>query len=347
LLFSPRPAWLWDADRRAFLWANAAARARFGGDLNAFQSSLPAATILRLAAIARWKRRMEATGERLDFGGKPAASLSCNLERLKLSDGHAGLLVAEALEEKKERRDRAGTASGEEARRGQSKTAGKRALRSERRDRSVPLRPAPAKAAPAPAAHAAAPLAADDLAAFKAVGRKVRRLCREKVSAATHSVSRPAIQQPEQAPQANKPERPAPQLPTPGAAIVQAFDALFRLSADGLIVSASGRLCRSAGWTPRIIEGQEAAALATAKDRERLEKLLQKGRERPERANSAEILLEGRDGQLLPSRLVLVSESGEGDQGIWMAAISLKMSPRLLRAVLQSREPNSPSREAA
>jgi hypothetical protein len=59
------------------------------------------------------------------------------------------------------------------------------------------------------------------------------------------------------------------------------------------------------------------------------------------------MLLQGREGQLFPCRLVLVPEDGPSGPVIWMAVLSLKMTSRLLRAVLHSPGYNSQSRKAA
>jgi hypothetical protein len=160
LLFSPRAAFIWNHSRRSVAWMNPAARTAFARTLEDFSKSLPASLTRRFAQCV--EKQAGATVP-LRIGGGPA--LRCSVEILKLAGEEIGLIVAEMEEGRdlalavlsvppkkrapagKPKRAKAGSAS---VKAGSSKTA---------------LPPA---------------LSPEEMRAFKAVGRKVRRLCEEK-----------------------------------------------------------------------------------------------------------------------------------------------------------------------
>lgn len=337
LLFSPRPAWLWDADAGAFIWANSSARMRFGGDLAAMKERLPRQTARRLSAVAQFKRRPLVAKENLLIDKSAAGGdLVCDLEGLRLADGHAGLIVKEAVEPAPRR---AGGKRGS----GSAKTAPAPKLVAGRR--VAPKKPS-RKSQPTRSpqvAHGAAghrpTLSPEELASFRAIGRRVRRLCREKQRAA----SAPRPESSAVALHSAKPDTTArresfqPHVLPFDANVLQAFDAFMLVDHRRSVQSLTGRLCRTAGWTKRECCSRDVTLLACEGERARFEALFEKLAHAGRRTVADELVFEDRQGAMLPCRVILgrAGESAAGQNGpfAWVAVISLKMKDRLSRKV--------------
>ena len=97
---SPLPAWLWTADGRRILWANAAGVRLFGATSAAALAEKafgPADRHRR--QIARLAGRLLASGairlERLQgFGAAPGMLVTCGTSRIDFADGSHGVLIA-------------------------------------------------------------------------------------------------------------------------------------------------------------------------------------------------------------------------------------------------------------
>ncbi len=314
LLFSPQPAWLWDADREAFVWANPSARERFGPDLAFLGQKLPRRTLRRLSAVARYKRRPALSRESLPLEAGSTDELLLDLEGFRLADGHAGLIVKAAPGD-----DKAGPANAKPSARAKTTAA--------LRQKMAP-RPA-AKAAAAKAGPSA--LTPEELAAFRAIGRKVRRLCREKRQAASASIFSAKPGQP-----APRPSTVTPAREDAASRLVEAFDALIRIDHDGRILSLGGRLCRHAGWTLRDYRGHDLTRLAHDGEHAALRSIFARLAANPLRVASDDVLLQGRDGSVHPCRVVMTLEGAhDPDSGrqpaVLIAITSLKVKPRLVR----------------
>jgi PAS domain-containing protein len=335
LLFSSKAAWIWDAGSGEFIWASASARARFGEDLTGFRQSLPRPTLRRLKAVSGFKRRPLSLKEPLALRAADVQPVLCELEGLRLVDGRFGLIIREA--------------SADDVTSPQSP--------SQRRPRNVLLpQPQGTKLRPKQAAGTGAKqrsqpsLSAEELACFRAVGRRVRKLCaaRNTQGQATADAS---VRSSSPACELQEITGGAP-APRPDALLLQAFDAFVELRPDGVIQTVSGRFSRSAGWGMRSYAGADVEAFAAAQDQPRLRALLEKAIGEPARAVSGELMLQSRDGRLLPCRVIFGLRPTEGALpphrgGMWMAVISLKMPPRLLRALTSGLDPAPASRRAA
>jgi hypothetical protein len=151
-------------------------------------------------------------------------------ERWILSDGHEGVIVQEADERT---RPRAAAAVGKAPRRKAAKS-----------------QPATAEASAAPA------LTPGELRAFKAIGRKVRRLCRDKEALVDVRLS--AVARPAPLPEGNVISMRAPDSFKP---LLLAFDLTVLLGADfDILKIVEGRPQRF-GWNWPSLKGQPASSL--------------------------------------------------------------------------------------
>ncbi len=91
LLFSARPAFIWDHARRTVSWMNAAARTAFGLSAQELQEALPAALIRRFAQCFEGAGKTPRTAK-VKAGSQPA--LDCSLDAIELAGGSQGLIVA-------------------------------------------------------------------------------------------------------------------------------------------------------------------------------------------------------------------------------------------------------------
>lgn len=334
LLFSSKAAWVWDAGSGEFIWASASARTRFGNDLIRFRQSLPRPTLRRLKAVSGFKRRPLLLKEPLALDTGDARPVLCELEGLRLVDGRLGLIVREAAAEDV-------TSFHPPTKPSPRTEAPPR--------RQTNLRPARQKAATGAKQQAQPSLSAEELACFRAVGRRVRKLCVARC-ANTHASAN-----------ASSPSSPASKVreirdeaaaTRPDARLLQAFDAFVDLTPDGVVKAVSGRFSRSAGWGMQSYAGADIEAFACVQDQPRLRVLLEKAIREPARAISGELMLRSRDGRLLPCRVVFGSRLREEalphhSAGVWMAVISLKMPPRLLRVLADGLDSATAGRCAA
>jgi PAS domain-containing protein len=325
LLFSPRAAWLFDASAGQFLWGSPSARERFGADLAGFAERLPRSTMKRLLSISRFKRRPLIVTEPLVLG-HGGESLPCRIEALSLADGSTGLIIRDARGE----------------------PAGPAGLAQRQ---SAPPKPAPRASTPVRGAvardGAASPrLSPEDEQALRAIGRRVRRLCRAKQAERNEpQAARAAMARPAKA----AGSRDAAQCPELDARILQAFDAFAELDGQGRITSLSGRLCRAAGWSARDSTGLPLMAFAQGKDRSRIEALIARLQREPGRVASADLLFRANSGAPLACRVVAAVRCGDGraDPAMWAAIISLKTSRRMLRNLAEKPVPAMPAKRAA
>ena len=97
---SPLPAWLWTADGKRILWANAAGMRMFGAaDAAALAEKTFGPADRHRRQIARLANRLPANGairlERLQgFGAAPGGLATCGCLRFDFPDGSHGVLIA-------------------------------------------------------------------------------------------------------------------------------------------------------------------------------------------------------------------------------------------------------------
>ncbi len=236
LLLSPRAAFIWDGTGRAVTWMNQAARAKFGLGLEDFQRSLPAALTRRFSQCTG-KGKSARRIVKVKIAGHPV--LNCSIEALELAGGHRGLIVA-----------------GEDvAPAGGSRPAPPPA-KPMRKPPDAPKRVASPKgelelnevSTPSPR------LTPEEERSFKAIGRIVRRLCKDKERAQARSPEGPA---PARSPVEKASAGPAPAL------LFSAFDLVLFLDWNFSIVASQGRPQRL-GWRKSSLQGKSAAQLFLA-----------------------------------------------------------------------------------
>ena len=215
LLFSPRAAFIWNHTRKSVAWMNPAARAAFALRLDDFAASLPTSLIRRFGQFAEKK---EGGAAKVKIPGVPG--LNCSIEILKLADGQDGLIVAE-LGEGEEHPAPPGPSTFPKPAKSPKKPLRKTVTRQRR---TVPKTPPT--------------LTAEEMRAFKAVGRKVLRLCEDKEQRSKEAAA--AVPLPAPSDFAILPEQPAHALKD----ILAAFDLVLFLGERLDIVGIQGRAAR-------------------------------------------------------------------------------------------------------
>ncbi len=300
LLFSPRAAFIWNHTRKSVAWMNPAARAAFALRLEDFSASLPPGLIRRFAQFA--ERKEGGTAKVKIFGGP---SLSCSIEILKLADGQDGLIVAEI-----------GEAEAHPAPRPLSKSR-KTAAQPDKTRRKAPARPA-TQSRKAPNAPPA--LTAEEMRAFKAVGRKVLRLCEDKKPSkeAPAAVIPPILSN-----VALSPDRSAQAFMD----VLAAFDLVLYLD-DGLgIVRLQGRAARL-GWRKASLTGKSVEDLVLRRDRAVLRRMVKKLYGQASQSSKSTLVFQGESGNAIPCRAIL-GRWGDDGAAFFLALLSLELPARL------------------
>lgn len=308
LLFSPRAAFIWNHTRNSVAWMNPAARAAFALRLEDFSASIPPSLVRR---FAKFTERKEGGFAKVKIPGGPG--LSCSIEILKLADGQDGLIVAEAGEMEERQSPPTPSASRKPAA-GPRKTVRGKQAGSARQRRKAPKTPPT--------------LTAEEMRAFKAVGRKVLRLCEEKKHSDEPEVAAPL---------------PAPASPSPiesGALrsakaltdVLAAFDLVLFLGESLDIVGVQGRPARL-GWRKSRLAGKTAGDLLAPSDRAILRRMLKRLHGQTAHASKDTLVVCGENGNAMPCRAVL-RRWEEGGAAFFLAFISLELPARLKRSPL-------------
>jgi hypothetical protein len=296
---------------------NPAARAAFAPRLEDFSASLPAGLIRRFAQFAD---RNEGGFAKVKIPGAP--SLGCSIEILKLADGQDGLIIAEVGDEE-ERRPPA-PSNAKESKSEPNKTIKKAPAGSAKGRSKTPQTP--------PA------LTAEEMRAFKAVGRKVLRLCAEKCpnepTAAGDPLPAPASSE--------SPGSPAPLAQTL-TDVLAAFDVVLFLGEGLDIVDVRGRATQL-GWRKANLTGKTVAALLAPYDHALLRRMLKKLRSQTVYGSRDTLVVSGENGGALPCRAVAGRWEHE-NAAFFLAFISLEPPARLKRS--QPTNGMAPARIAA
>jgi hypothetical protein len=223
---------------------NPAARAAFARTPEDLSNSLPLSLIRRLAQCVK---NQACAAIEVETGGGPA--LRCSVEILKLAGEEVGLIVAET------------EADSHLAPAALSASSNKQAIAEkpkQRRARAPSVKAVSKNPAPPPA------LSAEEMRAFKAVGRKVRRLCEEKRLSCAQPAAAPA------------PARPPAGLsdaqadPTLRAALA-AFDLILLLGGGLEIVRVEGRPRMS--WSKSGLIGRPVMELLPSADQAQVRRM--------------------------------------------------------------------------
>jgi hypothetical protein len=299
---------------------NPAARAAFALRLEDFSASLPAGLIRRFAQFAD---RKEGGFAKVKIPGAP--SLGCSIEILKLADGQDGLIVAEVGDEE-ERRPPPALFHAKESKSEPKKTI-KRAPAGSTKGREKRPQTPPA-------------LTAGEIRAFKAVGRKVLRLCAERkcpneLTAAGDTLPDPVSSESP----AGSPDRLAQTLTD----VLAAFDVVLFLGAGLDIVDVRGRATQL-GWRKANLTGRTVAVLLAPYDHALLRRMLKKLRSQTVYGSRDTLVVSGENGEALPCRAVAGRWEHE-NAAFFLAFISLEPPARLKRS--QPTNGMAPARIAA
>ena len=304
LLFSPRAAFIWNHTRKSVAWINPAARAAFALRLEDFSASLPPSLIRR---FGQFTERKEGGTAKVKLAGGP--NLNCSVEILKLADGQDGLIVAEAGES--EVRIPAQAPSRRTA------AAPKKSVRKAPSGTARPRRKSP-KTPPA--------LTDEEMRAFKAVGRKVLRLCKEKNHLPPAAAPLPVAPAPSPfGAGALSPDRSAQAL----ADVLTVFDLVLFLGENLDIVRLQGRAPRL-GWRKAKLAGKTAGDLLLPFDQAILRRMCKRLSGQASKSSRDTLVVQREDGTGVPCRAVL-GHWGEGGVAYFLALLSLELPARLKR----------------
>ena len=300
LLFSPRAAFIWNHTRKCVAWMNPAARAAFALRLEDFSASLPASLIRRFAQFAE---RKEGGAAKVKITGVPR--LNCSIEILKLADGQDGLIVAELGEGEEFQAPPVPSTSRKPAK-GPRKTFRKTVTRQRRTASKTPPT-----------------LTAEEMRAFKAVGRKVLRLCEDKKQRSKEAAE--AVPLPAPSDTASSPERPAHALKD----MLAAFDLVLFLGENLDIVGLQGQAARL-GLRKAKLTGKSLGDLMLPYDRTILRRMMKMLQHQAAYGSRDALLICGENGNAKPCRAIL-GRWDDGDAAFFLALLSLDLPPRLRR----------------
>jgi len=305
LLFSPRAAFIWNDAQKTVAWMNPAARASFELCVEDFAAALPKDIVRQLSRLTD-----EGGGTlrlKLKFSRRPP--LVCAAELLHLADGQKGLIVAET----------------------DGDWVPASAPVAPRPQRTLPRRKMGKKGAPLPAP---VPLTDEEMSAFRALGRKMKRLCAEKRK-------RPAPITPPALPSI-RPETIA--SPPPAENILQIFDLILLLDRDLDVVGVEGRAAIF-GWKKAQLLGKPVLDLVADAERKIVRGMAKRLSAPRGRAAKETLLVAKGAGEPLACRAALCHWDGE--RAVYaLFLISLELPQRLKRSRAQTLAPQT-SRLAA
>ena len=311
LLFSPRPGFVWDHQKCAVTWMNSAARAWFHATAEDFTAALSATTRKLFSSLSKPRKTHKTAAAPIQVAPEGGSPLLFLCEPLKLAGGGCGLVVTEAPA-------LAAPPASEDARKASlpKKKAGARKPKT-----SLRSLPSPARA-----------LTDDELRSFKAIGRKVRKLCKAKLDGQSAA---------QKAPQPAKPavtaivSIDAPiAFPQALRLLVPAFDLFVLFGTDFIVQKLDGRPQRF-GWRKAEMLQRPLTELFAGSEKAALNRLLKRVVENSAHIARDDLLLNTDGGSFFPCRAVA---------GLWpeekgmsfLALTSLVLTPRLRR--LQSRD---------
>jgi hypothetical protein len=310
LPFSPRAAFIWDHTAHAITWMNGAARSKFRIDTEASRAVAPAGVTARLVqGFGAAQANGKASGSiRFKAGRYPA--IPCTFELTDLASGHKGLIVSEAVPSP----EPANVVRLPEPakKKAASKPAGKR--------------PAAPKRLPAPSKPTAGPvcqLTPEEMRAFKAIGRTVRRLAREKQRGAKASpVPAPlSARQPQQA-------TPAAEVRATPDLFFSAFDLVLFLDRDFAISRTEGRP-QQVGRRKSGLLGKPVATVLAPAEQTVFQRMVKKLNGVAKVCRDT-LVLSGEAGGGVPCRAVLGRWPDTGAP-YFLALLSLSLPARLKR----------------
>jgi hypothetical protein len=325
LPFSPRAAFIWDQTRQAIAWMNAAARAKFGLNLEALSEALPKSLIRKFSQHLKKAEAGEAAYWQVKLRIARHPVVDCCLEVLELASGHHGLVVAEAEAQ-------------------QIPAVPPRPLKALPKAPmlKVPPKRKTAAAAPRTLKRPETPvqqLTPEELRSFKAIGRTVRKLCREK-----HPAAAPALPRAAPLPSAAQ-RRPAARAQATLGLPFSVFDVVLFLDKKLDIMGSEGRP-QCLGWRKQALLGQAAAQLLPAKEQTVLYRMVKKLGSTAIQICKETVIVAGGAGGGKPCRAVL-GHWGQGNAHYFLALLALKLPRRMKKLVYQPVSTASITRLAA
>ncbi len=304
-----------------------AARTKFDLSAQALTESLGAASSRRFTQFFLADRGDRAKKKTFKLRLAGAKAVDCSLDTFLLAGGDEGLIVVE--------REAAEVSPKYHL---QPSNTGKQAARSKKISRTAPpLSGGETGRAPRPVPH----LTDDELSAFKAIGRKVRKLCREKsLAGITAAGARPPIP----AHGAN------PALPAGVGArglpdVFSAFDLVLFLAGDFRIIDIEGRAQRL-GWRKPSLRGKPACEVLNFSEQAIFHRMAAKLNTKAARVSRETLLARDENGNPMPCRAAL-GRWLKDDAAYYFALISLDLPYRIRRLQLRAVDPVMPQRLAA
>ncbi len=321
LLFSPRAAFIWDHTARVLTWLNAAGRSKFGLGAEELQGKLAAPLVRCFGAAAK---QGKASGDiTLKAGLSPA--IPCSFEVLELAGGHKGLIVSETADivrlpdpPKKLRSSSPKGDSANKLRSEESGSAKKRPIVKPCAKRKNTPVPGPVRSKQAASAGQLTP---EEMRAFKAIGRTVRRLARERqrgANGALKAVSVPPVE----------PKRAVGDARATQVLLFSAFDLVLFLSEELVISQTEGRP-QIAGWRKSQLLGQPAGRVLPPPEQTILHRMIKKLRAGAKICRDT-LVLQGEALGSVPCRAVL-GHCPDGNVPYFLALVSLELPSRLKR----------------
>jgi hypothetical protein len=311
VLFSPRAAFIWNSGSRSVTWMNAAARSKFDLGLQDISKVLSAELGRRLGHAANPVGANDKTAATVRVKIARCPPLNCSIESLKLAEGHEGLIVAEL-----------------EAGRDDSnmELAGEKRSKSSKRFRKFP-KSSPKK--PQENLTGAPFLTPEELRSFRAIGRKVRKLCREKEQAKRLSTM------------ASKPVPPShANISRLGSetthglhGIFSVFDLIMFLGEDLNVLRIEGRPQRF-GWRKSDLRGKPVTDFLFLSEQAVFYRMVGKIRGGTVQTSRDALLVRNGFGNGMPCRAVL-GRWMSGNTGFFCSLLSLKVPYRLERLQTQ------------
>jgi hypothetical protein len=305
---------------------NSAARAKFKLSVHELTAALSNAVIQRLTAFFVPSKRRRAP-LKINLAGVSQAFST--VAPLKLAGGDNGLIIAELPE-------------------------GEGVAANTCESSSLPRAPGtkngkPAKQVNGGAAIALAPpaqkLTAEEWQAFKAIGRKVRKLCREKLQGQTTPA--PAAREPALSPPASGEPKlpPAAALPDGIKTLLPAFDLFLLLDAHMRVLKVEGRSQR-AGWRKASLLGKPIAELFSKGERTCLKRMVSRIETDGAQISRDALAARNEAGEQWACRVAFGRWPYEG-ASFFLAMISLETPQRLKRLDISGVAPRAKRQLAA
>jgi hypothetical protein len=313
LLFSPRAAFIWDHTQQVVAWMNAAARTKLKLSTDGLSEAIPKALHLRFAKCFAPRSRKTKTESTFELRLSRLPPFPCSIEVLKLAGDHDGLIVAEV---------EAAPPLTDKPRRRVPHKAAPKSKAAQSQAGNAPL--------PSPAANraAVAQLTPEEWRSFKAIGLKVRKLCREKEHAM--SPSQPA---PEATPASISPsgkvEPSKDQALGNLRAFLSAFDLVLLLDKRFQIVRVEGRSPRLA-WRKTSLQGMYASELLPSPEKTIFQRMTRRIEAQAVQACRETLVARDESGACVPCRAIL-GRWANGNADFFLALLSLELPHRLKR----------------